>query len=109
MIAVLQACGVDGWLSGSWGDCIWQPVTGLLGAPVFGLLLGTAIYGSLYIAAGGRATTATVVTILLASVLFPVLPSAYLGIAWTVLFVGAVAALLQAGQKYVLSPSTMQP
>lgn len=108
-LVVLQACGIDGWLSGDWGSCFFGPVTGQVSAGVFGLILGVGIYSSLYFAAGGQSTTATVVTILLASVLLPVLPGAYSGIAWTVLFVGATGAVLQALQKYMLNPATARP
>jgi len=102
----LQACGLDPWLSGNWGQCIINPVKGLIGAGFFGLLIAIAVYGGLYFAGGGDSTTATVVTLLVATALFPVLPGAYRGIAWTILLVGGAAAIFQSLQKYVLSPAT---
>jgi hypothetical protein len=104
---ILQACRTDKWLTGDWHSCVFNPVPGLVGEGIFGLLIGGALYIALYFAGDGDATTATVVTILIASLLFPVLPSAYVGIAWSALLVGGAAALLQTLQKYVLSPSTI--
>jgi len=103
---VLQACGMDPWLAGEFGRCIIDPVRNLIGNGLFGLFIAAAVWGGLYFAGGGNSTTATTVTILLATALFPVLPGQYTGIAWSVLVIGAAAAILQAGQKYVLSPAT---
>jgi len=105
-MTLLNACGTSDWLSGDWGPCLYEPVTTVAGEGFFGLVIGGSVFLSLYFAAGGRATTATVVTMLLAGALFPVLPGQYVGIAWTVLFVGAAAAILQSAQKYILNPST---
>lgn len=103
---ILQACGLSNWLAGNWGDCLIDPVIGLTSPGIFGLLVAAAIFASLYFAGGGSLTTPTVVSILFGGVLVPVLPSQFAGIAWAVLFVGGVAALVQVGQKYLLEPST---
>lgn len=102
----MSSCSIDKWLSGDWHTCVFQPTVDLVGEPTFGLLIGVGLYASLYFAGGGNPTTATVVCILVATIMFPALPSAYAGIAWTVLVVGAAAAVLQIMQKYVLSPAT---
>jgi hypothetical protein len=103
---LLQACRADQWLSGDVGPCLYEPITSIAGEGFFGVMIGGSVYLSLYFAGGGRATTATVVTILLASAMFPLLPGDFSGIAWAVLFVGGTAAVLQSAQKYVLNPST---
>ena len=100
------SCGVDTWIGGDWHRCLFEPITALVGEATFGVLIGVGIYASLYLAGGGRTTTPTVVTILLATLMFPVLPSGFNGIAWSVLLVGAAASMLQVLQKYVLSPAT---
>jgi hypothetical protein len=103
---ILQFCDMDRWLNGEAHACVFDPAVGLIGEGIFGILIGGGLYLALYFAGGGRATTPTVVTVLLAALLFPVLPGAYVGIAWSMLLVGAAAALLQTFQKYILSPST---
>jgi hypothetical protein len=100
------SCGINEWIAGDWHRCLFQPITELIGEPTFGVLIGIALYTSLYLAGGGRTTTPTVVVILVATLLFPVLPSGLNGIAWSVLLVGAAASMLQVLQKYVLNPST---
>jgi len=101
-----MTCGIDKWLSGTWHSCIFDPVTGLVGEGVFGLVIGSAIWAAMYFGGGGNPTTPTVVVILFATLLFPILPEAYLGIAWTILLVGGVGVAIQGLQKYVLSPAT---
>jgi len=103
---MMQSCAVSEWINGNWHSCLFDPVTSLVGEPTFGLLVGAGLWTAFYLAGNGSMTTPTVVTILLATVMFPVLPSAFSGIAWTILVVGATAALVQLGQKYVLSPAT---
>jgi hypothetical protein len=103
---ILQACGIDKWIAGDWHNCIFSPVVGLVGEGIFGVLIGASLWIALYFAGGGSTTTPTVVTILLATIMFPVLPASYYGIAWSMLLVGAAAAILQSMQKYALSPST---
>jgi hypothetical protein len=100
------SCDTSSWIAGDWHTCLFEPTTSLIGEPTFGVLIGVGIYGSMYVAGGGDMTTPTVVTILLATLMFPLLPGGFSGIAWAVLLVGAAAAILQVMQKYVLSPAT---
>jgi hypothetical protein len=101
-----SSCGTNEWIAGEWHRCLFEPTTSLIGEPTFGVLIGIGIYGSMYVAGGGDMTTPTTVTILLATLMFPLLPGGFNGIAWAVLLVGAAAAILQVMQKYVLSPAT---
>lgn len=103
----MTICTIDKWMAGDWHTCLFQATTDLVGETTFGLLVGAALWTALYLAGGGRSTAPTVVVILLATIMFPVLPNAFVGIAWSVLVVGAVAAVVQIAQKYVLSPGTM--
>jgi hypothetical protein len=103
---ILQACEASRWLAGEWHSCVFEPVPDLVGLPVFGLVVASMLYMSLYVAGSGNLTTPTVVCILLAGALFPVIPSQFSGIAWSVLLVGAAGATFQVFQKYILDPST---
>jgi len=107
MIGLLQVCKPTGWINGDWQSCLFGPTTSLIGEGVWGLLIGAGLWTALYLAGGGSSTTPTVVTIILASILFPTLPAAYSGIAWSILVVGAVGAAMQALQKYFLSEGTI--
>jgi len=102
-----MACKPSAWINGDWTTCLFGPVSNLVGEGVWGILVGAGLWAALYFAGNGNATTPTVVTILLASVLFPLLPGQFAGIAWSVLVVGAVAAAIQVAQKYVLSEGTI--
>lgn len=99
-------CDPEAWFTGDWHSCIFEPVPALIGEPAFGMIVGGAMFVALYFAGGGRTATPTAITILLATVLFPLLPGDVRGIAWTILFLGAVAAGVQVAQKYILNPST---
>jgi hypothetical protein len=103
---LLQACTVNEWLAADVHRCVFTPVTGLIGEGVFGLLVGSVLYLALYIAGNGDMTVPTVVCILVATLAFPILPNQFNPIAWSVLLVGAAAAVLQVLQRYVLDPST---
>lgn len=101
-----MTCDTSQWINGDWHSCLFDPVVSLIGEGTFGLLVAAGIWTALYLAGNGSTTTPTVVMILLATITFPVLPAAYSGIAWSILLVGAAAAIMQAMQKYVLSPAT---
>jgi hypothetical protein len=99
-------CAPEDWFLGDWHNCVFDPVPSLIGEPAFGMIVGGAVFVGLYFAGNGRMATPTAITVLLATTLFPLLPGDIRGIAWTVLFIGAVAAGIQVMQKYVLNPST---
>lgn len=101
-----SSCSVDQWILGDWFNCLFEPTAGLIGIPTMGFLIGSGLWAALYLAGGGRTTTPTIVLILLATALFPLIPDGFNGLAWSVLLVGATAAILQSMQKYVLSPAT---
>lgn len=101
-----MSCDIAQWINGNWHTCLFDPVVSLIGEGLFGLLIAAGIWTALYLAGSGSPATPTVVMILLATVAFPVLPTAYSGIAWTILLVGAAAGIMQVMQKYVLSPAT---
>jgi hypothetical protein len=103
---ILQACEASRWLAGEWHNCVFEPVPDLVGVPVFGLIVASMLYMTLYVAGSGNLTTPTVVSILLATALFPVIPDQFSGIAWSILLIGGAGASFQILQKYVLDPST---
>lgn len=102
----MSICSIDRWIQGDWHTCMFDPITGLVGEGTFGVLVAGALWAALYLGGNGSPTTPTVVMILLATIAFPVIPAAYNGIAWSILLIGGVAALVQVMQKYVLDPAT---
>lgn len=102
-----MTCTINEWITLNWHRCIFDPTVSLIGEGLFGLIVGVGIWAGLYFAGGGSPTTPTVVTILVATLLFPLLPGGYVGIAWSILVIGSTGAIIQALQKYVLNPSTV--
>jgi hypothetical protein len=102
-----MTCDINTWIDGTWHRCIFDPMTALVGEGLFGLLIGAGLWAGLYFGGGGSPTTPTVVVIIVSTLLFPILPEAYVGIAWSMLVVGAAAVALQTLQKYVFDPTTM--
>lgn len=101
-----MTCSIERWVQGDWHTCLFDPTVSLIGEGTFGVLVAAGVWTALYLAGNGSPTTPTVVMILLATIAFPVIPAAYSGVAWSILLVGAAAALLQTMQKYVLEPAT---
>jgi hypothetical protein len=101
-----QICSQADWLTGDWHACFIDPMTGIVGVGLFGLLVGGALWTSLYFAGGGSTATPTAVCILVGSALFPILPGGMVGVATGAITIGVAAAFFQVLQKYVLNPST---
>lgn len=99
-------CGLDKWIAGEWHRCLFEPVTALTGDALFGLMVGSGLWIAFYFAAGGSIAAPTAALILVASLLFPILPGSFIGIAYGVLLIGVAAAVLNVMQRYVLNPST---
>jgi len=91
-------------MTGEWHRCMFD--SGVIGAPetVFGLIVGGGLLASFYIAGKGIATP-TVLLILLAGIMIPVLPGAYVGIANAIAVMGVMSAVFLLLQKYVMSPA----
>jgi hypothetical protein len=100
----MAPCDISAWITGDWSRCLFDPA--VIGAPttVFGLIVGGGVMFSFYVA-GRSIATPTVLLILLSSILIPVLPGAYVGIANGLAVVGVMAAVFALLQKYVMSPS----
>jgi hypothetical protein len=107
MMLPLQICTTEEWLLGEWHSCIFDPMTGIVGEPLFALLVGSAMWTSLYFAGSGGMATPTAVTILVGAILFPILPGGMVGVAYGAVTIGVAAAFFQVLQKYVLNPSTV--
>jgi len=72
------------------------------GEATFGVLVGGTLIMALWIAGDGDLATPAVVTVLVGSLMFPVLPAGYLGIARVISFLGLTAAILAALEKFYL-------
>lgn len=99
-------CSASRWLSGEWHTCIFEPFVTVLSEPVFGMIIGSALWLGFYFASGGRWSAPTAVTILVSTLLFPALPGNLVNVASGVLTIGVAAVILQVLQRYVLNPST---
>ena len=89
---------------GTEGDLMQCVVDGTFGAgpspALIGLLLAGVLLVSLYIAGDGTVTVPAVVTILLGSVMVPLLPAQYVGLVYTVTVVGVTVAAFAAYQRF---------
>jgi hypothetical protein len=105
---MVSPCTINTWLQGdTWHQCIFEPAAGSVGGePMFGLLVGATLIVSLYLAGSGDLATPTVVTLLLGSVLVPVLPGGMVGVAYGVVVAGVSGALIAIARRYVLDPGS---
>jgi len=106
MILQAPTCSLEEWALGDWHNCVFDPVPALIGEPLFGLLVGSGLWLSMYFAAGGKTSTPTAVILLVSTLVFPILPGGMVGIAKGILIIGVAAAIMQVLQKYVLNPAT---
>jgi hypothetical protein len=72
------------------------------GEALFGILVGGAILLAFYIGGDRDLATPTVLTILLGSVLIPMLPGQYQQIGLSVIIVGIAAGIMAIANRYVL-------
>lgn len=72
------------------------------GEPLFGVLVGGAVIFSMYLAGNGHPAPPTVVTILLGSIMVPLLPGSYTQIAYTIVVLGLAFGVISIGGRYVL-------
>ena len=92
-------CFAEG--AGSATDCVIDGLFAAGPAPsLIGLLLGGTLISSLYIAGDGTVTVPAVVTILLGSVLVPLLPPQYVTLAYTVVVLGVTVAAFAAWTRF---------
>ena len=67
---------------------------------LIGLLLGGTLITSLYVAGDGTVAVPAVVTILLGSVMLPLLPAQYVSMAWVFVFLGTAVAVFAAYSRF---------
>jgi len=92
-------CFADG--AGSGTDCVIDALFAAGPAPeLIGLLLGGTLISSLYIAGDGTVAVPAVVTILLGSVMLPLLPAQYVSMAWVLVFLGTAVAVFAAWTRF---------
>jgi len=89
---------------GTEGDLLGCVLDGLFAAgpspALMGLLLSGVLVTSLYIAGDGTVAVPAVVTILLGSILVPLLPPQYVSLAYTVVVIGITAAAFAAYSRF---------
>ena|SRR6056297_1620575 len=94
------ACFAQG-TQGDMTQCVVDGVFGAAPAPgLMGLVLAGTLVTSLYIAGDGSIVVPAVVTILVGSVLVPVLPPQFQTLAYTVVVIGITAAAFAAYTRF---------
>ena len=82
-------------------DCMVDGAFAAGPAPsLMGLLMGGTLITSLYIAGDGSIVVPSVVTILLGSMLVPILPPQYVSFAYTVVVLGVTVAAFSAWNRF---------
>jgi hypothetical protein len=103
-MAALNDSAVGCFAQGTEGDLTGCVIDGLFAAgpspALMGLLLSGVLVTSLYIAGDGTVAVPAVVTILLGSVLVPLLPPQYVSLAYTVVVIGITVAAFSAYSRF---------
>ena len=103
-MTTLEDSSLGCFAEGTEGDmtaCVVDAVFAAGPAPgLMGLVLGGTLLTSLYIAGDGDATVPAVVTILLGSVLIPLLPAQHTTLAYTVVVLGLTVAVFAAWTRF---------
>lgn len=94
--------GLDTWGSGDWEAAIFDGITGLIGEGAFGVLIGSVLIVSFWLAGDRGLAAPAIVTTLLGAMMFPILPANFQGIAWTVVFVGISGGFFAVMKRHVL-------
>lgn len=95
-------CMLDGGSTG-FTSCILDSIFASGGSPaLIGLMMGGTLLASLYIAGDGDIVVPAVMTILLGSILVPLLPSQYSTMAYSVAVLGITAAGMSVMRRYIL-------
>jgi hypothetical protein len=100
----LNDSAVGCFAQGTEGDLTSCVLDGLFAAgpspALMGLLLSGVLVTSLYVAGDGTVAVPAVVTILLGSVLVPLLPPQYVSLAYTVVVIGITVAAFSAYSRF---------
>jgi len=103
-MANLNDSAVGCFAQGTEGDLTACVLDGLFAAgpspSLIGLLMAGMLVGSLYIAGDGTVAVPAVVTILLGSIMVPLLPPQYVSLAYTVVVIGITAAAFAAYSRF---------
>lgn len=103
-MADLSNSSVSCFAQGTEGDLTACVLDGLFAAgpspSLIGLLMAGMLVGSLYIAGDGTVAVPAVVTILLGSILVPLLPPQYVSLAYTVVVIGITVAAFSAYSRF---------
>ena len=87
--------------TGAATDCVLEGMFAAGPAPeLIGLLLGGTLVTSLYVAGDGTVVVPAVVTILVGSVMVPLLPAQYVSMAWAFVFLGTALAVFSAYTRF---------
>jgi hypothetical protein len=95
---------LEKWATGEWFDAIFNPITGVIGDGLFGLLVGIGVLTAFYVAGRGDLAAPTIFVMMFAPVFIGVIPAHLHGMVYALALVGIVAALLTFARQYVLEP-----
>jgi len=100
----LNNSSVTCFAQGTQGDLTRCVVDGMFGAgpspALIGLIMAGTLVTSLYVAGDGSIVVPSIVTVLLGSVLVPLLPPQYVSMAYTVVVIGGTLAAFAAYQRF---------
>jgi len=99
---MLQAAPIEDWLNGDWNDAIFEPVPGLIGEPLFGLLVVGTVILAFYVAGDTDLAGPTVVAMLMAALAIPLLSGT--AIQWfnAVVIIGFTVAVYRAYRRFAI-------
>jgi len=96
-----SSIGCFGEGAGGATECVIDGMFAAGPAPeLIGLLLGGTLLTSLYVAGDGTVAVPAVVTILVGSVMLPLLPVQYVSMAWAFVFLGTALAVFAAWTRF---------
>lgn len=105
LTTLLQTSAIDCYVKGTEGDllrCVADDLALSVGGQgVLGLLIGGTVLIALYFGGNGHPAPPVIVTVLLGSVLVPVLPAAYATTAYAILVLGVAFGVMAASNRYV--------
>jgi len=103
---LLLQTALDDYLDGGLVEAALSDIVGAVGGEAtFGALVGGTVVTSFWLAGDGDLATPAVLTVLIGVLMFPLLPAGLLGVARVISFIGLVAGILAALEKYALEGS----
>jgi hypothetical protein len=99
---LLQNTTLDEFGSGDWNTAVFSGIVDLIGEGTFGVIVGAVVIVSLWLGGDRGLAAPSVATILLGALMFPILPSNFVGIGWAVVFVGLAGGFFAVLREFAL-------